>query len=85
LAAKKMKKISWENYFYQFRKYLRLFILHSSFFIEFCEAKFLWASRFAPFGRSRRAIRSITCFTASPFRRWFRYYPSRKNALNYKK
>jgi hypothetical protein len=23
------------------------FILHSSFFIEFCEAKFLWASRFA--------------------------------------
>jgi hypothetical protein len=23
------------------------FIFHSSFFIEFCEAKFLWASRFA--------------------------------------
>jgi hypothetical protein len=39
---------------------LKFFILHSSFFIEFCEAKFLWASRFAPFGCSRRAIRSIT-------------------------
>jgi hypothetical protein len=33
------------------------FILHSSFFIEFCEAKFFWASRFAHFVRLRRAIR----------------------------
>jgi hypothetical protein len=36
------------------------FILHFSFFIEFCFAKFLWASRFARFAGSRRAIRSIT-------------------------
>jgi hypothetical protein len=38
-----------------------------------------WASRFAPYGRSRRAIRSIT-FTAFRYAhavRWFRYYPSR--------
>ena len=60
-------------------------IFHSSFFIEFCEAKFVWASRFAPLraplvrGRSRRAIRSIT-FGASPLR-WFRYYPSRKKTF----
>ena len=39
---------------------LIFFIFHSSFFIEFCEAKFLWASRFAGFACSRRAIRSIT-------------------------
>jgi hypothetical protein len=44
--------------------------LYSSFFIEFCEAKFLWASRFARshlwcFTRSRRAIRYITRIVAS--------------------
>jgi hypothetical protein len=49
---------------------LQFFILHFSFFIEFCEAKFRWASRFAGaaclrfaphlLARSRRAIRSIT-------------------------
>jgi hypothetical protein len=38
----------------------KIFIFHSSFFIEFCEAKFFWASRFAHCVRSRRAIRSIT-------------------------
>jgi hypothetical protein len=34
-----------------------------------------WASRFAPFGCLRRAIRSIT-FAATRLR-WFRCYPSR--------
>jgi hypothetical protein len=52
------------------------YILHSSFFIEFCKAKFLWASRFgrcAPSHQrcdlvraaSRRAIRYITRIVAS--------------------
>jgi hypothetical protein len=55
------------------------FILHFSFFIEFCEAKFLWASRFGSFAASRRAIRSITFAAALRLPlRWFRYYPSRK-------
>jgi hypothetical protein len=52
----------------------QFFILHFSFFIEFCEAKFRWASRFACaawlrhlLARSRRAIRSITRLRASHF------------------
>jgi hypothetical protein len=38
----------------------------------------IWASRFAGFARSRRAIRSISHFSPAGFRGWFRYYPSRK-------
>ena len=49
-----------------------------AFFIEFCEAKFLWASRFAHLRlRSRRAIRSITRQSAKHEGGWFRFYPSR--------
>jgi hypothetical protein len=50
---------------------------------------FIWASRFAGFARSRRAIRSITFaphgFAVSSLR-WFRCYPSRnKKSKSYKK
>jgi hypothetical protein len=40
----------------------------------------IWASRFGAFRASRRAIRSIT-FAPLRVARWFRCYPSRKNAL----
>ena len=59
------------------------FIFHSSFFIKFCEAKFFWASRFA--------ARSAPLASGYPLHHphrvsrgcgWFRYYPSRKNALS---
>ena len=51
---------------------LKFFILHFSLFIEFCEAKFFWASpRFAGSGYPLHQPRK---------RGWFRYYPSRKDA-----
>jgi len=62
-------------YYLLYSIYVAIRTLHFSFFIEFCEAKFFWASRCAGFTRLRRAIRSIT-FAALPLR-WFRYYPSR--------
>jgi hypothetical protein len=39
------------NFFVLFE--IQFFILHFSFFIEFCEAKFLWASRFASLRSAR--------------------------------
>jgi hypothetical protein len=41
-----------------------------------------WASRFATFGGSRRAIRSITRIATSWLCGWFRFYPSRSSALS---
>jgi hypothetical protein len=55
------------------------FILHSSFFILHS----IWASRFAGFARSRRAIRSITRHASRVG--WFRYYPSRCKRIKYRK
>ena len=59
---------------------MAFFIFHSSFFIEFCEAKFLWASRFASLasGYPLHHLRSFAL--RAHLLRWFRYYPSRKNA-----
>jgi hypothetical protein len=67
---------------------LQFFILHFSFFIEFCEAKFRWASRFAGAACLRFAPHLwVPLASGYPLhhprrkrRRWFRYYPSRLGA-----
>jgi hypothetical protein len=54
---------------------LLFFYLQSRVKNKFFIFHFIWASRFATFGGSRRAIRSITRRASAGA--WFRYYPSR--------